>query len=139
MKRRTLLNASIFGAVAGTVLSGHAVADKGSKFAGAVYYTADNPGRWDKKVAGHSPVIQSELKGGKKVVTITTPHEMVSHHFIAKHTLFDEKMNVLGEKVFDPAKDKAAISSYTLDSYEGKVYAVSICNKHDTWLAEASV
>ena len=89
--------------------------------------------------AGALPVIQSEVRNGEKVVTVTTPHEMTAEHFIAKHTLLDKDMNVLGEKVFYPHSDKAAISSYVVRDYKGKIYAVSLCNQHDTWLAESVV
>ena len=141
MNRRSILQASVLGVVAGSTLSGAAVAgnNKGGKLAGAVFYTAENPGRWDKKVSGHSPVVQAETAKGDKKVTVTTPHEMTDSHFIVKHTLFDKDMNLLGEKVFNPANDKAAISSYSVGSYKGKVFAVSMCNKHDTWLAEFMV
>ena len=138
MNRRSLMQASALG-LAGSLLVGNASAGVNPKFAGSVYYTKENPGRWAKKVAGHAPIVQSEEKSGKKVITITTPHEMVNEHFIVKHTLFDENMNLLGERVFDPAKDKAAISCYSLEGVSGTVYAVSVCNKHDTWLTEASV
>ncbi|MCG8669675.1 MAG: class II SORL domain-containing protein [Pseudomonadales bacterium] len=138
MNRRSLMQASGLG-LAGAFLMGKANAGSNPKFAGSVYYTSENPGRWAKKVSGHAPVVQAETKSGKKVVTVTTPHEMVNEHFIVKHTLFDEQMNLLGERVFDPAKDKAAISSYSLEGVSGKVYAVSVCNKHDTWLTEAVV
>lgn len=139
MDRRSLFKASLVGLAAGSLVSRTANAAHSDKLAGSVYYTADHPGRWAKKVAGHAPVVQAEMKDGKQMVTVTTPHEMVAAHFIVKHTLFDKDMNVLGEKVFDPAKDKAAISSYVTDGYKGKVYAVSMCNKHDTWLTEATV
>ncbi|MDX1692188.1 MAG: desulfoferrodoxin family protein [Ketobacteraceae bacterium] len=141
MKRRSVLQASVVGVAAGSLLANTAVAgsNKGGKFAGAVYYTKENPGRWEKKAAGHLPVVQTEVKDGKKMVTVTTPHEMTSEHYIVKHTLLDEKMNVLGERVFYPGKDAAAISSYDVQDYKGKVYAVSMCNKHDTWLAESRV
>ena len=141
MNRRSLIQASVIGAAAGSLLtnSASAAGGKGGKFAGAVYYTKESPGRWEKKSAGHVPVIQSEMKDGKNLVTVTTPHEMTAEHYIVKHTLLDENMNVVGEKVFYPDQNKAAISSYEISHYKGKLYAVSLCNKHDTWVAESSI
>ena len=140
MNRRSIMQASLLGVVAGSALAAPAYAgNKGGKLAGAIYYTAENPGRWAKKVSGHAPVVQADMEGADKKVTVTTPHEMTEEHFIVKHTLFDKDMNLLGEMVFNPAKDKAAISSYSVGKYKGKVFAVSMCNKHDTWLSEATV
>lgn len=140
MKRRSLIQASVAGVAAGALLSNTAAAgDKGGKFAGSVYYTKENPGRWEKKVAGHVPVIQVEMKDGKNMVTVTTPHEMTAKHYIVKHTLLDKNMAVVGETVFYPDTNKAAISSYEIGSYKGKLYAVSLCNLHDTWVGEAKV
>jgi superoxide reductase len=43
------------------------------------------------------------------------------------------------EHLFDPAQDKTAESSFMLKDYSGTVYALSLCNKHDLWLASAQV
>ncbi len=113
---------------------------KAHGFAGSVYYTAENPGRWSKKVGGHMPVIQIQKEGDQVEVKITTPHEMNDYeHYIVKHVLFDQNKQLIGETLFDPTKDKAAISTYQLKNYSGKLYAVSLCNKHDAWLGSASV
>jgi superoxide reductase len=36
--------------------------------------------------------------------------------------------------MFDPLKDKAAISELSLEKYSGPVYILSVCNRHDTWM-----
>jgi superoxide reductase len=41
--------------------------------------------------------------------------------------------------MFNPDKDKAAISTFTLENYSGAIYALSMCNKHDLWLNSATV
>jgi len=41
--------------------------------------------------------------------------------------------------LFDPTKDTAAISTFTLRDYKGPIYALSLCNKHDLWLNGADV
>jgi superoxide reductase len=41
--------------------------------------------------------------------------------------------------LFDPSKDKAAISLFTLQDYSGPLYVLSMCNKHDLWLNATDV
>ncbi|CAK0782344.1 exported hypothetical protein [Gammaproteobacteria bacterium] len=76
-------------------------------WAGVLFYTQDAPGRWDKKVAGHLPKVETRAAGeGQMIIKITTDHEMNgSKHYIVKHMLFDRDMKLLGEKLFDPEKD----------------------------------
>ena len=81
MNRRSAIKAGVLGVAGFSVLSIQAQA-AASKFAGSIYYTAQNPGRWANKVSGHAPVVQSEMKGGKRIVTITTPHEMTDEHLL---------------------------------------------------------
>ncbi|MCG8538085.1 MAG: hypothetical protein MI808_23615 [Pseudomonadales bacterium] len=140
MDRRNFIQAGIAGAAAGFMLPATAMAGEGSKLksplAGSLYYTKENPGRWAAKVAGHAPVVEA----ADGMIMVTTPHEMLAHeHYIVKHTLFDANMNLLGETMFDPTKDKAAISQYTIKEYKGVAYALSMCNKHDCWVTEFTV
>ena len=128
---------------AAAVLSG--VASKANakvaapSFEGALYLSKAKPGRWAAKAAGHLPNIVVKNQGGKTEVSVTTPHGMSGYtHYIVKHQLFDENMNLLGEKMFDPTKD-APISNFSLPNYSGKLYALSVCNKHDAWLSETVV
>lgn len=107
---------------------------------GNIYYTKDAPGRWKDKVAGHLPGIGIEKAGGKITVKITTSHEMKAYeHYIVKHILLDHDYQFIGEHLFNPEKEKAAISTFTLGHYSGAIYALSLCNKHDLWLNTATV
>ena len=143
MDRRSFIRAGVVGGVAAATVSNIAKADHvatKSFGAGALYYTKENPGRWAKKVAGHAPLVDAKKAGNKAEVMITTPHEMRGYeHYIVKHTLLDENMHVLSEKVFDPTKDKSPISKHTIEGYSGKLYAISVCNLHDAWVTEATV
>lgn len=142
MDRRSFIRAGVLGGAATALVSNVAHADAGvaAKAAGAFYYTSANPGRWEKKVGGHLPLIQVEKMSGGIKVQVTTPHEMNGYiHYIVKHTLLGKDMQVLGETMFDPAKDKTPISLYTLKDYTGPIYALSMCNKHDVWMNEAQV
>nr|VFK54225.1 MAG: superoxide reductase [Candidatus Kentron sp. TC] len=108
--------------------------------AGGVFYTKEAPGRWKGKENSHAPIIEVEKKSGKTSVKITTGHEMKGHeHYIVKHILLDGEYGFLGEKMFDPSKDKAPISTFPLEEYKGPIHALSICNKHDTWLVAGEV
>ncbi len=100
-----------------------------------IIYTADNPGKWAKKVGSHLPSITVE---GSKV-TLFTKHGMSEKHYIVRHTLVLEDGTVAGGKVFSPT-DKEAKSTFELPAgYKGKIFATSFCNLHDFWLNEATV
>ncbi len=100
-----------------------------------IVYTADNPGKWGKKVGSHLPSIT--VDGGK--VTVFTKHGMSEKHFIVRHTLVLADGSVVGAKVFS-GTDKEAKSTYELPAgYKGKIFATSFCNLHDFWLNEATV
>lgn len=98
--------------------------------AGSVYYTAEAPGRWHKKVSGHLPSIEkSENK-----IEVTTGHEMRGfEHYIVKHTIFDENFILLSEKMFDPSRD-IPVSTHDISGIKNIIFAMSVCNKHDAWL-----
>jgi superoxide reductase len=101
-----------------------------SSLAGKVFYTKNNPGRWNKKIKGHLPTFSQTGKN----IEITTGHEMNGYdHYIIKHMLFDEKFNLLNEIMFNPNKD-APISNHDITGLNNKIYALSLCNKHDAWL-----
>jgi superoxide reductase len=105
-----------------------------------IYYTKDSPGRWKEKIAGHLPSIGIEKSGTKITVKITTSHEMKGYeHYIIKHVLLDQNYKFIDEFLFNPEKDKAAISTFTLENYSGTIHALSLCNKHDLWLNTAHV
>lgn len=100
-----------------------------------IIYTAENPGKWGKKVGSHLPSITVE---GNKV-TLSTKHGMAAKHYIVRHTLVLEDGTVVGGKVFS-VTDPKAISSYELPAgYKGKIYGTSFCNLHDFWVNETTV
>ncbi len=108
--------------------------------AGSVYYTADAPGRWSGKVKTHLPLIEFKKAEGTATVQIITPHEMKGYeHYIVKHVLLDKDFRFLNEKIFDPTKDSSPLSSFPLGDYRGQLYALSVCNLHDTWLNAAEI
>lgn len=140
MDRRHFVRLGLASSAAGLLLPAAAARAEGdvlaTPFAGGIYYTRANPGRWAEKAAGHSPVVETS----GKMVLVTTPHEMKAHeHYIVKHLLLDANMKVLGEKMFDPTKDSAAVSEYELAGFSGAAYALSMCNKHDVWVTAFNV
>lgn len=99
--------------------------------AGGLYYTKDSPGRWEKKAGSHSPILNKSYSG----ITVLTAHPMKEgDHWIIKHILLDSDFKFIDENIFDPAKDKAAKSEFKLTGQKDVVYALSVCNKHDTWV-----
>ena len=101
-----------------------------SSLAGKVFYTENNPGRWAKKVNGHLPTFIKDNNN----IEITTGHEMNGYeHYIIKHMLFDESFNLIREIMFNPEND-SPISNHYISQLKNKIYALSLCNKHDAWL-----
>ncbi len=141
MERRDFIGLSVAGVGASLLSSKLVAAETGQQsMAGGVYYTKENPGRWSKKIAGHLPNIEIQRNGGKITVQVVTAHGMDGYkHYIVKHVLLDQDYNYLDEKMFDPMKDEAPISSFELKNYKGTVYALSMCNKHDVWMNEAKI
>ncbi len=104
--------------------------------AGGLFYTKENAGRWKGKDATHLPSVEIE----KSTVKVTTAHEMNGfEHYIVKHVLLDKNYKFLDEHFFNPTVDKVAQSTFTLPNYSGTLYVLSLCNKHDLWLATAEV
>ena len=126
----------------GSAIAASALVVGSVKLAGAatasytnIVYTAENPGKWEKKVGSHLPSITVE---GSKV-TLFTKHGMAAKHYIVRHTLVLEDGTVVGGKVFS-ATDAKAESSYELPAgYKGRIYGTSFCNLHDFWVNEATV
>ncbi|MBM4206483.1 MAG: hypothetical protein FJ190_00250 [Gammaproteobacteria bacterium] len=105
-----------------------------------IYYTKESPGRWKDKVAGHLPSIGIEKSKGKITVKVATAHEMKGYeHYIVKHVLLDKNYKFIDEHLFNPEKDKAAVSTFALDQCSGVIFVLSMCNKHDLWLNSATV
>ena len=103
--------------------------------AGGIYHTAGAPGRWNKKVQSHLPVIELDKAQDGAKIRIQTRHTFDGYdHYIVKHMLLDKDFRFVDERMFNPTVDKAPISTFTLDAYQGPLHALSVCNKHDTWL-----
>jgi superoxide reductase len=147
MKRRDFIRLSVASAGASLIaptmiLADDDLADDDNKQSASrdIYYTKEAPGRWKDKVATHLPVIEATKVEGNTTLKVVTPHEMKGcEHYIVKHVLLDKNYKFIDEHLFDPNKDNAAVSTFTLKNYSGTVYALSMCNKHDLWLNSAAV
>jgi superoxide reductase len=142
MERRDFIRWGVTG-LSATIITPTMVLAKNATLpisAGDIFYTKDSPGRWKDKVATHLPSIGIEKSGNKITIKVVTSHEMKGYeHYIVKHVLLDQNYKFIEEHMFNPDKDKAPISTFTLDNYSGVIYALSMCNKHDLWLNSASV
>ena len=98
--------------------------------AGSFYYTKNKPGNKENVVKSHSPlleIIENTLK-------VSTPHEMKGYdHYIIKHIVLDNKFNIISERAFDPSKE-TPISEHNIMGYGDKLYVLSVCNNHNTWV-----
>ena len=142
MQRRDFMRLSLAGVGASIIAPSQTLAEAGKQetVTRDIYYTKEAPGRWSGKIATHLPNIEIEKAGSKVTVKIVTPHEMKGYeHYIVKHVLLDKNYKFLDEHLFDPSKDSAAISTFSLLDYSGAIYALSMCNKHDLWLNSATV
>ena len=98
--------------------------------AGSFYYTKNKPGNKESVVQSHSPLLEIN----ENTLSVSTPHEMKGYdHYIIKHIVLDNRFNIISEKVFDPSKE-TPISKHNIIGYEDKLYVLSICNNHDTWV-----
>lgn len=141
MNRRSFIRLSLAGTAAGLVVPSFVRAEGmesvlAGPLAGKVYFTTEAPGRWAKKAAGHAPVLEAQSGGEEVSIQVVTNHGMHGYeHYIVKHILLDGDLKFVAEHVFDPEKDEAPISKFSLPAdYKGPVYALSACNLHDTWL-----
>lgn len=135
MDRRRFLESALLGGAAlivpGTALAAKRFDPLTSPMAGAVYYTKKRPGRWSQNADSHLPLF--ERKGN--ALQVRTRHEMRGFaHYIVKHILFDRNFRMIGEKTFEPGKDWP-VSVYDITNMRGPLYAMSVCNLHDSWLA----
>jgi len=141
MDRRSFIRIGMAGAASGIIAPKIVLAAMGNKIssnsmAGGVYYTKEAPGRWAKKAGSHSPIIEKTDTG----IRVVTGHPMKQgKHWIVKHVLLDSDFKFVSENIFDPNKHKAAISSFSLSGQSGAVYALSVCNLHDSWLSMLEV
>jgi superoxide reductase len=140
MDRRNLLQLALAGAATTLIAPRAAQAAGAPSMAGGVYYTKEAPGRWGAKVAGHMPIVEVVRDAAGVTLNVATSHEMKGYeHYIVKHVVLDADFKFVAEKMFDPNTDKAALSSFKLGNYKGTVNVLSMCNKHDLWLATATV
>lgn len=139
MDRRNFLQLAAVGGAA-TVLAPNIAFAGTPEMAGGVYYTKETPGRWSQKAATHLPIVEVSRKGAEVALKVVTPHEMKGYeHYIVKHVVLDGNYKFIAEYMFDPMKDKSPISTFNLGAYKGSVHVLSMCNKHDIWLASATV
>ena len=98
--------------------------------AGSFYYTKHKSGNKENLVQSHSPLLEIN----ENTLSVSTPHEMKGYdHYIIKHIVLDKRFNIISEKIFDPSKE-IPISKHNIIGYEDKLYVLSICNNHDTWV-----
>lgn len=141
MDRRSFIRFGMAGAATGIiapqgVLAGMGESISNNNMAGGLYYTKESPGRWAKKAGSHSPILEKTDAG----IRVVTGHPMqAGKHWIVKHVLLDSNFKFVAENIFDPGKDKAAISTFKLSGQTGAVYALSVCNLHDSWLSMLEV
>jgi superoxide reductase len=129
--RRKFFKKSAFAAAAIIGMNAKLFAGEKKGWPAGIVYTADSPGRWEKKAGSHAPKVKTE--NGK--IKVDTPHPMTKEHYIVKHTLLTADGKVLGEKTFYP-DDPRASSEFDLPKGEKLLYVTSFCNKHDLWLTE---
>lgn len=144
MNRRNFVHVGMLGAAGGLLTSADvraAASDACKAMAGGLYYTRDEPGRWRKKVNSHVPKVDVTSKGGGALeVTVTTFHSFTGYrHYIVKHILLDREFRFIDEHMFDPEKEDEAKSRFTLHDVKGELHALSVCNRHDTWLTSVKV
>jgi len=142
MQRRSFMRLSLAGIGAGIIAPQFVLAGPLAKkvsdnpMAGGVFYTKDSAGRWAKKAGAHSPILIKSKEG----IQVITGHPMKPNkHWIVKHVLLDSDFKFIAENIFDPAKDKKAVSKFPMPSKKGPIYALSVCNLHDTWLSVLEV
>jgi len=141
MDRRSFIRIGMAGVASGIiapkiVLAGSMGQKMSNNMAGGVFYTKDSPGRWAKKAGSHSPIMQRTDSG----IKVVTGHPMKpGKHWIVKHVLLDSDFKFVAENIFNPSKHKAAISNFSLDGQSGAMYALSVCNLHDSWLSVLEV
>jgi len=141
MDRRDFIRfgmAGVGGAVVAPTLAFAGAAE--SPMAGGVYHTADAPGRWSKKVLSHLPNIKVAKQEQGTTIQVLTRHTFEEYdHYIIKHMVLDKDFGFVAENFFNPLKDKEPLSEFSLGSYQGTIYVLSVCNVHDTWMNVAEV
>jgi len=140
MDRRSFIRLAVAGSATGIIApqvvlgAAHGGPLKGN-MAGGIFYTKESPGRWAKKAGPHLPSISKSSGKGGTIIDVVTGHPMKKFdHYIVKHMILDKDFNFMTEHFFNPLTDKAATSQFNVKDYSGALYALSVCNKHDSWL-----
>lgn len=141
MERRNFLQFGLAGISVGMAAPLTALAETAKiPVTADLIYSEQSQGRWAGKAATHLPTIELDKTGGKTTVNVVTAHEMKAYeHYIVKHVLLDKDFKFIAEHFFNPLEDKVARSVFTLENYQGTLYALSFCNKHDLWLSATEV
>jgi superoxide reductase len=134
MDRRTFLQGSSATAALAALSSSVQAVEFRSLPHENLIFTEENGGKWKSKTRLHLPIIEVESNR----IVIRTEHGQSERHYIVRHTLLLEDGTVAGAKTF--TFNDAPMSEYQLPAgYKGKIFATSFCNKHDLWVAEATV
>lgn len=140
MKRRRFLQTGLVATGAALAWPGRTIGADCAEMAGGLYYTVESPGRWAAKAAGHMPNVSVRSGAAGTVLQVVTGHEMKAfEHYIIKHILLNNRYRFISETMFDPTSGKAPVSEFHVGNYRGKLYVLSVCNKHDTWLREVEL
>lgn len=141
MDKRSFIRFGLAGSAAGIIVPKMVFAaamDTGleSKYAGGIYYTKEEFGRWNKGLAdAHLPDLDKQISGRASQLQVATNHPMDEYkHYIIKHQLLNSDFDFMEEHLYDPTKDKKPVSTFDLGSYRGPVYVMTMCNVHDVWM-----
>lgn len=111
-----------------------------SEEAKEVVYTRSDPGAWAGKEGSHVPqIVYEKIETGLRV-TVTVNHEMNPEipHYIMYIKLEDGESNLLGEKEFQAADEKAE-AIFEVTTVPRKLIAYEKCNLHGLWMDEVVV
>ena len=98
--------------------------------------TADQPGPWGEKIAGHLPAVAVERNS--KQLTVVTAHAMSDEHYITTLYVRNQDGIVIGLKEFSPA-DAEPKAVFTYPKGTSRISVYSHCNQHDNWMIEKFV
>jgi desulfoferrodoxin-like iron-binding protein len=103
-------------------------------------YSRSDPGVWGGKEDSHVPQIAYEKMEAGLKVTVTVTHEMNPEkpHYIMYIMLKDGEDNLLGEREFEAANEKAE-AIFELTTMPSKLVAYERCNLHGLWMDEVVV
>jgi len=139
MDRRSFIRLSVFGVTSSIITPKESLASS-SKDAGHSYLTQNSPGPWGQQIGIHLPRIGVLKEDSKTRIKVVTPHTMHRFdHYISHHIIMNEDFKTIADRMFDPLKDRSAISHFQLGNYRGRIHVLSVCNRHSTWLNHVDV